>query len=163
MLRPLQKTCRPARSAATLRTYFQIFGFEMYEDKYTHAPMMLQQLPLFPEVEAVKKTFRYQTMTIREAANLMPVIGEWKGSGRGAAMALSGRRGQILGYAEKPGWPGWDEVEALVPEAELHDLIIELRSLTQGLGTFTRSFDHLAELNGALADKVVKAGDLQAA
>jgi conjugal transfer ATP-binding protein TraC len=85
-----------ARSAATLRTYFQIFGFEMYEDKYTHAPMMLQQLPLFPEVEAVKKTFRYQTMTIREAANLMPVIGEWKGSGRGAAMALSGRRGQML-------------------------------------------------------------------
>lgn len=85
-----------ARSAATLRTYFQIFGFEMYEDRYTHAPMMLQQLPLFAEVEAVKKSFRYQTMTIREAANLMPVIGEWKGSGRGGAMALSGRRGQML-------------------------------------------------------------------
>ena len=58
---------------------------------------------------------------------------------------LTGRRGQILGYAERPGWSGWDDVEALVPEAELHDLIIELRSQTLGLGTYRRRFDHLAE------------------
>jgi len=62
-----------------------------------------------------------------------------------AQRLLSGRRGQILGYAEKEDWPGWDEVQALVPEAELHDLIIELRSQTMGLGTYTRRFDHLAE------------------
>jgi elongation factor G len=58
---------------------------------------------------------------------------------------LSGRRGQILGFAERAEWPGWDDVEALVPEAEMHDLIIELRSQTMGLGTFRRRFDHLAE------------------
>ena len=62
-----------------------------------------------------------------------------------AQRLLSGRRGQILGYAERPGWTGWDDVEALVPEAELHDLIIELRSQTSGLGTYRRRFDHLAE------------------
>jgi elongation factor G len=62
-----------------------------------------------------------------------------------AQRLLTGRRGQILGYAEKPGWPGWDEVEALVPQQELHDLIIELRSQTQGLGTYRHAFDHLAE------------------
>jgi len=62
-----------------------------------------------------------------------------------AQRLLSGRRGQILGYAERPGWAGWDDVEALVPEAELHDLIIELRSQTSGLGTYRRRFDHLAE------------------
>lgn len=65
-----------------------------------------------------------------------------------AQRLLTARRGQILGYAEKPGWPGWDEVQALVPEAELHDLIIELRSQTMGLGTYTRRFDHLAEARG---------------
>ena len=65
-----------------------------------------------------------------------------------AQRLLSGRRGQILGFAEKEDWPGWDEVQALVPEAELHDLIIELRSLTMGLGTYTRRFDHLAEARG---------------
>ena len=62
-----------------------------------------------------------------------------------AQRLLTGRKGQILGYTEKPGWSGWDDVEALVPEAELHDLIIELRSQTQGLGTYARRFDHLAE------------------
>jgi elongation factor G len=62
-----------------------------------------------------------------------------------AQRLLTGRRGQILGFAERPGWPGWDDVEALVPEAEMHDLIIELRSQTMGLGTYQKRFDHLAE------------------
>jgi len=62
-----------------------------------------------------------------------------------AQRLLSSRRGQILGFAERAGWPGWDDVEALVPEAELHDLIIELRSQTMGLGTYLKRFDHLAE------------------
>ncbi len=62
-----------------------------------------------------------------------------------AQRLLTGRRGQILGFSEKDGWPGWDDVVALVPEAELHDLIIDLRSQTLGLGTYRRKFDHLAE------------------
>src|SRR6185437_2522083 len=65
-----------------------------------------------------------------------------------AQRLLTGRRGQILGFAERAGWPGWDDVEALVPEAELHDLILELRSQTLGLGTFRKKFDHLAESRG---------------
>ena len=66
-----------------------------------------------------------------------------------AQRLLTGRRGQILGFSERPGWSGWDDVEALVPEAELHDLIIELRSQTMGLGTYRKRFDHLAEARGA--------------
>ncbi len=62
-----------------------------------------------------------------------------------AQRLLTGRRGQILGYAEVEGTPGWDDVEALVPQAELHDFIIELRSQTLGLGAYRRRFDHLAE------------------
>ncbi len=67
-----------------------------------------------------------------------------------AQRLLTGRRGQILGFAERQDWPGWDDVAALVPEAELHDLIIELRSQTMGLGTYRRKFDHLAETRAAL-------------
>ncbi len=67
-----------------------------------------------------------------------------------AQRLLTGRRGQILGYAERSGWPGWDNVEALLPEAELHDFIIELRSQTLGLGTYSMRFDHLAEARGRL-------------
>jgi elongation factor G len=67
---------------------------------------------------------------------------------------LSGRRGQILGFAEKPGWPGWDVVEALVPAAELHDFIMDLRSDTMGLGSYERRFDHLSEARGHVAEKL---------
>ncbi|WP_426959473.1 elongation factor G [Muricoccus radiodurans] len=62
-----------------------------------------------------------------------------------AQRLLTGRRGQILGYAARDGWENWDEVQAMVPAAELADLIIELRSLSQGLGSYTRRFGHLAE------------------
>jgi elongation factor G len=68
---------------------------------------------------------------------------------------VSGRRGQILGYEAKPDWKGWDEVSVLLPQAEMHGLIIELRSATLGVGTFEWSFDHLQELTGKLADDVV--------
>lgn len=64
------------------------------------------------------------------------------------------RRGQILGFNTREGWPGWDVVEAKMPEAEIQDLIVELRSATAGVGTFTATFDHLAELSGRLAEQV---------
>jgi len=70
---------------------------------------------------------------------------------------ISGRRGQILGFDAKAGWDGWDEMQAYMPEAEIQDLIIELRSLTQGTASFTATFDHLQELQGRLADQVVQA------
>jgi len=70
---------------------------------------------------------------------------------------LSGRRGQILGFDARAGWPGWDLVSAYLPQAEIHDLIVELRSITQGVGTFTFQYDHLQELTGRLADQVLAA------
>ncbi|MPY70754.1 MAG: elongation factor G [Alphaproteobacteria bacterium] len=69
---------------------------------------------------------------------------------------ISGRRGQILGFDTRAGWPGWDTVSAMMPQAEIQDLIIELRSLSQGVATFHATFDHLQELSGRLADQVVK-------
>ena len=70
--------------------------------------------------------------------------------------AVAGRRGQMLGMAPRDGWTGWDRIEALLPEAELAGLEAELRSQSQGLATYEAQFDHLAELNGPLADKVIQ-------
>ena len=69
---------------------------------------------------------------------------------------VSGRRGQLLGFDARPGWNGWDTVEAQMPMSELHGLIIDLRSLTQGVGTFETKFDHLAELSGKIAEQIVQ-------
>ncbi|KQZ14209.1 elongation factor G [Mesorhizobium sp. Root554] len=65
------------------------------------------------------------------------------------------RRGQILGYDARPDWPGWDVVEATMPQSEIGDLIIELRSATAGVATYRASFDHMAELAGRLADEAL--------
>jgi len=70
---------------------------------------------------------------------------------------MSGRRGQILGFDTREGWQGWDMVRAMMPEAEIGDLIIEIRSATAGAGTFTFKFDHMAELTGRTADQIVAA------
>ena len=71
---------------------------------------------------------------------------------------ISSRRGQILGFDARPGWQGWDLVQAQIPEAEIQNLIVELRSATAGVGTFTAKFDHLAELTGKIADQVLAPG-----
>ena len=76
---------------------------------------------------------------------------------------VSSRRGQLMGFDGRDGWKGWDTVEAQMPMAELQDLIIDLRSLTQGVGSFETAFDHLAELSGKLAEQVVTAHHQEAA
>ena len=70
---------------------------------------------------------------------------------------MSGRRGQILGFDTREGWDGWDVVRAKMPEAEIGDLIVEVRSATAGAGTFTFKFDHMAELTGRTADQIIAA------
>ena len=70
---------------------------------------------------------------------------------------LSGRRGQILGFDTREGWPGWDRVRAMMPEAEIGELIVELRSATAGAGSFTRQFDRMAEVSGRAADQIIAA------
>ena len=76
---------------------------------------------------------------------------------------VSGRRGQLMGFDARPGWNGWDVVEALIPEAEIAYLIIVLRSATAGVGTFTTEFDKMAEVTGRLADDILAQVKKQAA
>jgi elongation factor G len=70
---------------------------------------------------------------------------------------LSARRGQILSFDTREGWSGWDCVRAMMPEAEIGELIVELRSATAGAGSFTRQFDHMAEVTGRAADQIIAA------
>ncbi|MBC2860573.1 elongation factor G [Stappia sp. 28M-7] len=76
---------------------------------------------------------------------------------------VSARRGQLLGFDARPGWSGWDEVQALMPATELSGLIVELRSATAGVATYSSRFDHLAELTGKAADLVLARHGRQAA
>jgi len=73
------------------------------------------------------------------------------------------RRGQILGYDARPGWKGWDVVEATMPQSEIGGLIVELRSATSGVASYRATFDHMAELTGRLADDAMNQASGKAA
>jgi elongation factor G len=66
---------------------------------------------------------------------------------------LSSRRGQVQGTETSPG--GRQVITALVPTSEIVSYAMDLRSLTQGWGTFTTEHDHYQELPSHLTDKVV--------
>ncbi|MEM1310471.1 MAG: elongation factor G [Cyanobacteria bacterium P01_H01_bin.153] len=68
---------------------------------------------------------------------------------------ISSRRGQILGYEAKAGWMGWDLVSAYIPESEMQSLILELRSLSMGVGTFNWQYDHLDPVPDELRDRIL--------
>jgi elongation factor G len=70
---------------------------------------------------------------------------------------LTGRRGQILGYEAKDDWQNWDHVSGYLPQAEMHNFIIELRSLTLGVGSFYWEYDHLQEVPDKVAERVLPA------
>ncbi|MGN1178950.1 MAG: elongation factor G, partial [Candidatus Ornithospirochaeta sp.] len=65
---------------------------------------------------------------------------------------LSGRRGRVLGQEDMGHLTS---VKAEVPMAELRSYAIDLKSMTQGSGSFELEFDHYETLNGKLAEDVI--------
>ncbi|MGH8001757.1 MAG: elongation factor G [Brasilonema sp.] len=72
---------------------------------------------------------------------------------------VTGRRGQILGYEGIHDWQGWDCVIAYLPQAEMQNFIVELRSLTLGVGSFHWEYDHLQEVPDRIADRIIASGN----
>jgi len=65
---------------------------------------------------------------------------------------LNGRRGKILGTEPQDGY---QDVKALVPESEMLRFALDLRSITQGRGSFTKKFDHYDEMPAHLAKAII--------
>lgn len=68
---------------------------------------------------------------------------------------LSSRRGQLQGTDVSSG--GMQTITAIVPTSEILRYAIDLRSLTQGWGTFTAEHDHYEELPAHLTERVLAA------
>jgi elongation factor G len=74
----------------------------------------------------------------------------------GAVMSdLSSRRGRVLGTEPVPG--GRTLVKAEIPQLEITRYAIDLRSMSQGTGSFSRSYLRYEPLPSHLAEKVVSA------
>ncbi len=67
---------------------------------------------------------------------------------------LSARRGQIEGMEPRPG--NVQAIKSHVPLANMFGYATDLRSTTQGRGTFTMEFEHYAEVSQSVADEILK-------
>lgn len=69
---------------------------------------------------------------------------------------LSARRAAIAGMTPRPG--GIQAIDAMVPLAEMFGYATDLRSMTQGRGTFTMEFDHYAQVPPTIAEGILGRG-----
>jgi len=66
---------------------------------------------------------------------------------------LTKRRGRVLGMEQKPGY---QEIIAEVPEAEITKYAVDLKAMTQASGRFTRKFIRYEEVPEALHNKIIE-------
>ena len=66
---------------------------------------------------------------------------------------ITKKRGRVLGM--EPSGRGTQVVKAHAPLAEVFRYAIDLRSMTQGRGSFTMTFDHYEEVPGNLAEAII--------
>ena len=68
---------------------------------------------------------------------------------------LNTKRGRVLGMQSIED--GMSVVSAQVPYAEIAEYAVDLRAITQGLGTFEMKFDHYEDVPANIAKKIVEA------
>ena len=73
---------------------------------------------------------------------------------------ITKKRGRVLGM--EPSGSGMQVVKAQAPLAEVFRYAIDLRSMTQGRGSFTMAFDHYEEVPGNLAEAIIAANKKRA-
>ena len=67
---------------------------------------------------------------------------------------LNSRRGRVLGT--DPKGKGMTEVKALIPESELYKYATDLRSQTQGRGSYSLKFSNYSPMPDKLAEKIIE-------
>ena len=67
---------------------------------------------------------------------------------------LNSKRGRILGMQSVE--EGVSRVEAQVPYAEIMEYAVDLRAITQGMGTFEMKFDHYEDVPAKMAEKIIE-------
>jgi elongation factor G len=66
---------------------------------------------------------------------------------------INGRRGKILGTEPTDGY---QDVKVMVPESEMLRFALDLRSITQGRGSFSKKFSHYEEMPAHLAKGIIE-------
>ncbi len=86
---------RAESAAIAARALWRENRFELMEDQFIGFPMFLNCLPFCTDRLAIQDLFRYKTMTTEQASVIVPIFGEWKGTGT-FHVALMSRNGQLM-------------------------------------------------------------------
>ncbi|TFI49861.1 type IV secretion system protein TraC, partial [Diaphorobacter sp. DS2] len=86
---------RATAASIAARSIWRESRFELMEDKFITLPVFINCLPLCADKEVIRDIYRYKTMTTKQLAVLIPLFGEWKGTGSFHA-ALISRNGQLM-------------------------------------------------------------------
>ena len=69
---------------------------------------------------------------------------------------VTSKRGMIKDNQPKEGWMGFEVLEAEIPGCEIFNLIIEVKGLTEGLGSFEHEFERMKTVqNKQLSDSLI--------
>ena len=82
-------------ASMAVQAFWATQRFALMEDKFVMLPLFRNCLPLGTDRSAIRELQRYKTMTSKEAPVLLPIFGEWKGTGTYHS-ALMSRNGQIM-------------------------------------------------------------------
>ena len=70
---------------------------------------------------------------------------------------VTSKRGMIKENKQKEGWAGYEVLEAEIPGCEIFSLIIDVKSLTEGLGSFEHEFEQMKTVqNKQLSDSLIR-------
>ncbi len=83
------------RLGTTVRNLWREQHFDMMVDDCCQLPCFINALPLCADSRSVRDLFLYFTITAEMAAPMIPIMGEWKGTGT-FHMALFSRNGQLM-------------------------------------------------------------------
>lgn len=82
-------------ASMAVQAFWATQRFALMEDRFVMLPIFRNCLPLGTDRSAIRELQRYKTMTSKEAPVLLPIFGEWKGTGT-YHIALMSRNGQIM-------------------------------------------------------------------
>lgn len=82
-------------ATGNLLTYYRELGYRLQQDKYIAVPVFFNALPMNADPAAERNLVRYKTMAGRHAVQLMPVVGDWKGTGT-PILTLQSRNAQLM-------------------------------------------------------------------
>lgn len=85
------------QATSNAKSHFSTLGFTLLEDKFVMLPVFITSLPMCGDHEALRDIYRYKTMSLLQALPLLPIYGDWKGTGTPVAPFIS-RNGQPVSF-----------------------------------------------------------------